>query len=203
MVSHYPDGALSMPASGQARRAAMLQKISESALAGAGDVICVLGIDPGPHTGMCLSAWARTGTVAGVAAPVRPELLVSLAFECGMASAGPLLTMILRAWPHVIGSVAIEEFRRGPRSVRLRGANAVTIGDEITQLRLIAAGYGLPVVVRPAVTVKNWADDARLAKCGLLDPTNGLGHARDAARHALYCAVKDLGLADPLSKNVH
>jgi hypothetical protein len=47
--------------------------------------------------------------------------------------------------------------------------------------------------------VKPWATDERLAAAGLLDPTKGMRHARDAARHALFCAVRDFGLPDPLS----
>jgi hypothetical protein len=47
--------------------------------------------------------------------------------------------------------------------------------------------------------VKPWAVDKRLHAAGLLDMTAGMRHARDAARHALFCAVKDYGLPDPLS----
>ncbi|TDB80191.1 hypothetical protein E1091_19330 [Micromonospora fluostatini] len=56
------------------------------------------------------------------------------------------------------------------------------------------------VYARSAAEVKPWATDLRLAAAGLLDLTKGMRHARDAARHALYCAVRDLGLADPLSR---
>lgn len=46
-----------------------------------------------------------------------------------------------------------------------------------------------------AADVKPWATDARLDTVGLLEATKGMRHARDAARHALFAAVK-LGLAD-------
>jgi hypothetical protein len=47
--------------------------------------------------------------------------------------------------------------------------------------------------------VKPWATDTRLAAAGLMEPTTGMRHARDAARHALFAAVKTYGLPDPLS----
>jgi hypothetical protein len=51
--------------------------------------------------------------------------------------------------------------------------------------------------------VKPWATDERLEAAGLLDLTKGMRHARDAARHALFTAVKDGGVPDPLSKHAH
>jgi len=48
--------------------------------------------------------------------------------------------------------------------------------------------------------VKPWAIPARLVKAGLIKPTEGMRHARDAARHALYAAVHERITADPLSK---
>jgi hypothetical protein len=53
---------------------------------------------------------------------------------------------------------------------------------------------------RSAADVKPWATDTRLQAAGLLDLTKGMRHARDAARHALFCAVCDFGLTDPLSR---
>lgn len=46
-----------------------------------------------------------------------------------------------------------------------------------------------------AADVKPWATDLRLDTAGLFEATKGMRHARDAARHALFAAVK-LGLAD-------
>jgi hypothetical protein len=56
------------------------------------------------------------------------------------------------------------------------------------------------VFLRAAALVKPWATDRRLTAAGLLDPTAGMGHARDAARHALYAAVHLQLTTDPLSK---
>jgi hypothetical protein len=53
--------------------------------------------------------------------------------------------------------------------------------------------------VRSASQVKKWATDRRLAAAGILEQTKGMGHARDAQRHALFAARMDLQWPDPLS----
>ena len=52
---------------------------------------------------------------------------------------------------------------------------------------------------RSASDVKPWAR-GRLARAGLLDMTVKSVDARDAAMHALFSAVHDAGLPDPLSR---
>jgi hypothetical protein len=47
--------------------------------------------------------------------------------------------------------------------------------------------------------VKPWATDKRLTAAGLLAMTAKMADARDACRHALYTAVHDAGIPDPLS----
>ena len=64
----------------------------------------------------------------------------------------------------------------------------------------LAAGRPqVTVIRRPAGLVLPWATNHRLAAAGLMAPTVGMPHARDAARHALYAAVRDGGMPDPLS----
>lgn len=55
------------------------------------------------------------------------------------------------------------------------------------------------VTSRSASQVKKWATDRRLAAAGILGQTMGMGHARDAQRHALFAARMDLQWPDPLS----
>lgn len=55
------------------------------------------------------------------------------------------------------------------------------------------------VASRSASQVKKWATDRRLAAAGVLEQTKGMGHARDAQRHALFAARMDLQWPDPLS----
>lgn len=54
--------------------------------------------------------------------------------------------------------------------------------------------------VRSAAEVKGWATDERLKAAGILDKLQGMRHAKDAARHALFHAVRSGVLVDPLSK---
>jgi len=96
--------------------------------------------------------------------------------------------------------VAMERFVVGRRAAR--SASAAAGGrtrDMIGEITGWATDKQLKLVTRAAADVKPWAVDKRLHAAGLLDLTAGMRHARDAARHALFCAVKDYGLPDPLS----
>lgn len=151
--------------------------------------LCVPGVDPGPTTGILIAVW-HPG--------IRRAVLVR-AFECNLAAAPPLLDMLLSACGAAARRGGIEQFRSGPRSQRLRGTRADdtrTLADQLCAL----AWERCPLTARPAALVKPWATDERLDRAGLLEPTAGLRDARDAARHALYTAVHDCNLADPLSR---
>jgi hypothetical protein len=156
--------------------------------------VTALGIDPGDVTGMLLASWA----------PGQRRADFARAFQCDRESAPDLLRWILRDHGYTISCGQVEEFRSGSRSVRLRGTNATAIRDEVAELTGIAADFGpacgVVLTARPAVTVKKWASDARLQAAGLLDVTAGQTHARDAARHCIYCATHDRGRSDPLSR---
>jgi hypothetical protein len=120
------------------------------------------------------------------------------AYQCDMDSAPDLLDMLLARYGKP-GAVQMEAFRAGPRSTRLRGASGGAIQAELTALEAVLRRHGVPLVTRPAAAVMTWASDKRLKAAGL-DRVLGGGqrHALAAARHALYCAVHDLGLPDPL-----
>lgn len=150
-------------------------------------MIRVLGIDPGGTTGLAMIHLAELRPYEGMfSQPTGPNAL-------------PLIASLINLQrPNL---VAIEAFVVGRRSGRSGTAQA---GE---QARLIIGGvaqlcteHGVKFVQRPAGVVKPWATDRRLDAGGLLAPTKGLPHARDAARHALYSAVRDLGLPDPLSR---
>ena len=101
--------------------------------------------------------------------------------------------------------VAVEEFVRGPRSGRLRSPQ-----DSQLAIDIIGAIRAMPEINRArrpvtayfhsAATVKRWATTQRLEAAGLIAPTIGEPHARDAARHALFLAVKTGMVPDPLSR---
>jgi len=145
----------------------------------------IAGIDPGPMVGAVLIR------------PTRPTETLEIA----QVTPGSL-RMLLDEW-HAwfkLTALAAERFVVGPRAGRSRtpsgGAAARTVlGD----LEAWADSLGIDFVLRSASEVKPWATDARLAAAGLLEPTTGMRHARDGARHALFCACKTYGLPDPLS----
>jgi len=97
--------------------------------------------------------------------------------------------------------LAVERFIISPLAAR---GNAPRAGratrDMVAALAAWADDRGVRYLERSAAEVKPWATDARLNAVGLLDATKGVPHARDAARHALYAAVKGFWMRDPLSK---
>jgi hypothetical protein len=144
----------------------------------------VVGIDPGP--------------VVGVAVVCTNPRFAPTVIQ---VNAGSVET-VLEGWHTVyaVGALATERFVVGPRAARSStpagGARARAVVELLSGW---AAEKGVPHFRRSASEVKPWATDGRLAAAGLLELTKGMRHARDAARHALFCAVKDYGLPDPLS----
>lgn len=150
-----------------------------------------IGIDPGPVPGI-------------VHLEKRGSRLLVDAIQCTSGVAPTLLYSLLNECRSCLGQapaiVAIERFVVGRGSMKGGRAGEVT-RDLIGRLQKQAADQpNVKVVMRSASEVKPWATDDRLAHADLLEPTKGMRHARDAARHALFAAVKDGGLPDPMSK---
>lgn len=158
----------------------------------------VIGIDPGPITGVVWLKLAinRPGAnlvaegaqlVKAHAMQITPDMLIGVLDAVRLTMFEP-------------DAVAYERFVVGRRAGRSSTAAAgATTRDTVGALQAWAREHG-PVYARSAADVKPWATDTRLAAAGLLDITKGMRHAKDGARHALYCAVKDYGLPDPLSR---
>lgn len=146
--------------------------------------VVALGIDPGPSTGIAL---IRLG-----------EPAAAQVFQCNAAAAPWLLARLLEEQKRFQVTGGIEAFAPG------RGAGAARHGSRVSrqveELAGICAESGVPLQARFASVVKAWATDKRLREAGLYELTAGGTHCRDAARHALFCAVYDGGLPDPLSK---
>jgi len=152
-----------------------------------------IGVDPGPIPGFV--HLARRGRhlevdVLQCSARVAPSVLYMLLQDC-RTSLGQAPAL-----------VQIERFVVGRRSSRSSTAGA---GEQTRDLvgrlqREAEQQDNVAIRLRSAAQVKPWATDARLEAAGLLDATKGMRHARDAARHALFAAVHDGGLPDPLSK---
>lgn len=158
-----------------------------------------IGIDPGPVPGIVMLS--RRGQnldvdVIQCSAGVAHSALWALLDQCRwLQGEAPAL-------------VQIEEYvvRRRASRAATAAAGAAT-RDVLAQLEREAQEQpNVTVVRRSASHVKPWATDGRLKAVrtngtDLLDVVSHVGrHARDAARHALYAAVKDGGLPDPLSR---
>lgn len=94
------------------------------------------------------------------------------------------------------GMIAVEAFIPGNRA-GAKGKDAELTRNIVGEIKSIT---GIPVKSRPAVEVKKWASDKRLddAKFPMKEKT-AWRHARDAGRHALFAAVRDGGMRDPLA----
>jgi hypothetical protein len=153
-------------------------------------VIRILGIDPGGTTGFAdLIGWPGYYHV-------EPTQLRGR--DTGdMDPVGAVKAMLgIRTYTVVAMERFVVSRRAGRSKTSGAGEQARNIIGAVTSLCQEA---GVPVVLRSASQVKAWATDNRLEAAGLLAPTRGLPHARDATRHALYAAVWDCGLPDPLS----
>lgn len=146
-----------------------------------------MGIDPGPST--------------GIAVYHTHEKVPWSAFQCDGESALWLINSLLVSWQPSV--VAIEEFE-------VRNNGGTTGKDAELTRRLIhfaqerahaantIATIRNTVVTRKPGLVKPWATDKRLAMTGF--PLGAkFKDARDAARHALYAAVRDGRERDPLA----
>lgn len=148
----------------------------------------VIGVDPGPTTGIVAfehPGWLLPNGIRVV--------------QCSANAAVTLVrTLVAQRWSVLL---AVERFVVGRGSMRA-GQHGTVTRELIGALQSLYEGLDGPLGwrARSASEVKPWATDERLAAAGLLDPTKGMGHARDAARHALYAAVRDCGMPDPLSR---
>lgn len=153
--------------------------------------VAVVGIDPGPVPGLVvLPGGDSEPWVVQCSAQLAPAVLQRL------------LEAELCCRPVLVG---VEDFVVRGRAARSASAAAgAQTRDLIGRLEAVAWQAGERVLLhkRAAAQVKPWATDGRLAAAGLLEPTTGMRHARDAARHALFTAVIEGIRPDPLSKKV-
>lgn len=154
--------------------------------------VTALGVDPGGTSGLFLGMWRQ-----GERKPYRHS-----AWECDMATTPELLRWILRDYGHLIQAVQVEAFDNRERSRKMRGFSASNMHKLITELELTVLQAGLPVPRRvPPAPVKDWANARRIEAAGLKTAVGKMtDDALMAACHCLYCACKDLGLRDPLSR---
>jgi hypothetical protein len=160
-------------------------------------VIAVIGIDPGDTAGFLLAGWEREVKKA----------VFARAFQCDGDSAVATLKMILyltRLEGFTVTAAQVEAFDDRPGRRGLRGTSRSRIQGQVDALAVILGEHGIPVYARQVSDVKSWATDERLKGAGIWDVVSpaAMVHARDAAKHALFCAVHDCGVIDPLSRQM-
>lgn len=128
-------------------------------------MVQVLGIDPGPRPGAVLLQIA--GGMVVHAGRLRPDQIEDLIPAADL--------------------VALERFIVGRGTVRKTKAGTLETLAQIEQFRAVTHRAGVRLVEYPAGTVKPWATDDRLRAFGCYVPGD---HDRDAARHALFAAVR-------------
>jgi hypothetical protein len=152
-------------------------------------VIVALGMDPGPTPGLVRLLYADDS-----------HLLEVRVVQCSANAWRAVLEDWLATCPPAVQQYfQVERFVIGRKSYRTGSPGAIT-RDMVGQAVEVAARYAVYTTQRSAVDTKEWGTDGRLIATGLLDDTKGMTHARDAARHALYTAVAEGNIPDPLSK---
>lgn len=140
----------------------------------------IIGVDPGPTPGV-------------VALACHENKVISI--EIVQCTANVLPSIVSALDPNGRAQVQVERFVARGRATK---AQSVTRDQVAVLEQLYASAW--PVAVRNASEVKAWATDERLDAAGLLEATQGMRHARDAARHALFAAVRFDAIPDPLSR---
>ena len=130
----------------------------------------IIGIDPGPKPGLVvLTTYAgRITAVTKLDGPA-PDL-------------SGLDAQLARA-----SLVSMERFVIGRGTARKTKAGTAATIEQVGRLREECSRAGVRLVEHPAGVVKPWATDDRLRAYGCYVTGN---HHRDAARHALYAAVR-------------
>lgn len=160
----------------------------------------VIGVDPGPTYVIGVDP----GPISGVAAIsfTRGEVTNAQALQCSAGMAVGLVVHLLTGARPARVLLAVERFVVGPRAARSSTARAGVVTRQlISALQAAGEAHGVLVLLRSAADVKPWATDARLRAARLLEVCTGMPHARDGARHALFTAVHDAGLPDPLIRH--
>lgn len=147
----------------------------------------IIGLDPGPMVGAVLLKLPPIGAT-------RPE-----PYRAEIAQITPNgLWALIAGWleAYDINAVVAERFVVGHRASRVNDPKASEAARDVLGGLAVSLG-DTRRIMRSAAEVKPWATDRRLDAAGLLDPTKGMRHARDAARHALYSACADFGARVP------
>jgi hypothetical protein len=151
-------------------------------------MIVAIGMDPGPTPGIVRLTYSTDG-----------DLLMVDVVQCTAHTALDLLEVLLRVTVGTEVYFQVEKFVHNTKGGS-GAAGRITrdmVGSAIT---MVQTGRNAWVNQRSAHDTKDWATDARLEAAGLLPYVKGMTHAKDAARHALFTAVAEGMILDPLSR---
>lgn len=149
-------------------------------------MIVAIGMDPGPRPGLVTLTYAE-------------GLLVDVkVVQCSANMALDVLEMWLPGVP--LDTETYFGVERYVDRLHGRSSSAGTITKDMVGAAVQACAGRAWVALNDASRVKRWATDGRLLAAGLMEPTRGMPHARDAARHALFTAVHEGNVPDPYSK---
>lgn len=151
-------------------------------------MILAIGNDPGPKAGLVGLLYADGRRIGLKVAQVSPNLLTDV-------------LGVLIDWGQSVDAevyVGVERFVHSNKGGA--GAAGKLTREQVGAVLQYCGVRRVHCAERPAVEVKAWATDKRLEKVQLIRPTAGMGHARDAGRHALFTAVHDGAVPDPLSR---
>lgn len=162
-------------------------------------LLSVVGIDPGPTTGLCFLDFQQTTESKWV-------LTEKLIMQVHGGNVAKALEAILMRWYGATVPIAgrfaqVERFVTG-NSAGTKGADAEVTRRLVMALAECMMVGGYKTQIRSAADVKPWATDKRLIRASLAKEGEIHGKLRDgfdAARHALFCAVNDARIPDPLA----
>ena len=148
----------------------------------------VIGVDPGPIPGV-VSLDYDDGRLA------RCEVV-----QCSASLLLPVVGLLIER-AHGPVELAVERFVVGYRASRSSTPGAGQVArDQVGALIALHRPGHVRVTLRSMSEIKAWTTDTRLDMAGIAEHVKGMRHATAAARHALYCAVRDHGVPDPLSR---
>lgn len=151
-------------------------------------IIVAIGMDPGPTPGLVRLTYSE-------------QRLISV--EVVQCTAN-VWARVLTSWLADQRRVPCETYFQGEKFVIGRssyrsGSPGAVTRDMVGESVQVCVGRAI-VTLRSASETKAWATDKRLDAAGITRHTKGMTHARDAARHALFTAVAEGNIPDPLSR---
>jgi len=150
-------------------------------------LIRTIGVAPGVICGIGVIDWDSN----------EPEVASAHVLQCDSGLCLAVVASLIEEAPGHVG-VAIEHYVSG---LTQDGGAAGLTRSLVEHLIRLADERADAWWSWPAHQVRSWATDERMHAGGLASLANGMAlHGLDGLRHALYAAVRDGGLRDPLSR---